>query len=174
MNSIFFIRLFRLFILLFFQVLVFNNIHLFGYITPLMVGYMVVCFHRNTSRITTLLWGFVTGLLCDMFSNTAGMAASACTLMAMIQPVLLNMMSPRDSAENLTPSFTTMGFWNYTLYVLLLMAVLHAVFYILDAFTLVNWQLTLISIIGGTLFSTMITLFFEMLVRMRKTSTRHL
>ena len=75
MNSIFLTRLFRLFILLLFQVLVFNNIHLLGYITPLVIGYMVVCMHRNASRIAVLVWGFVIGLLFDTFSNTAGMGA---------------------------------------------------------------------------------------------------
>lgn len=174
MNSIFFMRLFRLLTLLFVQVLIFNHIHLFGYITPLMMGYMVVCFHRNTSRSIALLWGFVTGLLFDMFNNTAGMAASACTLMAMIQPVLLNMMAPRDSADNLIPSFSTLGFWNYTLYVLLLMSVQHTVFYLLDAFTLVDWPLTLFSIIGGSLVATLITIFFEMLVRTRKHIPHHM
>ena len=109
MNSIFFTRLFRLFILLLFQVLVFNHIHLLGYITPLVMGYMVVRMHRGTSRIAILVWGFVTGFLFDIFSNTAGMAAASCTLIAMIQPVLLEMQVPRDSAENLIPSFSTLG-----------------------------------------------------------------
>ena len=105
MNSIFLSRLLRLILLLLFQVMVFNHIHLFGYITPLVIGYMVVCMHRNTSRTEILIWGFVIGLIFDMFSNTAGMAAGSCTLIAMIQPVLLNMLAPRDSADDLTPSF---------------------------------------------------------------------
>ena len=45
MNSIFFTRLFRLLILLLVQVLVFNNIHLLGYITPLVIGYM--CYYGD-------------------------------------------------------------------------------------------------------------------------------
>lgn len=174
MNSIFLQRLYRLLLLVLLQVLVCNHIHLLGYVTPLAIGYMVVCFHRNTSRSTALMWGFVIGFISDMFSNTAGMAAAGCTLMALIQPVLLNMMSPRDSADDLTPSFSTLGFWNYTFYVLLLMLVLHAVFYLLDAFTLVNWQLTLLSIAGGTLLATLITIFIEMLVRARKNTAHHL
>ena len=59
MNSIILTRVFRLLILIVLQVLVFNNIHLFGYITPLVIGYMVVCFHRNTSQTEILIWGFV-------------------------------------------------------------------------------------------------------------------
>ena len=172
MSSVFFTRLSRLFILLFFQVLVFNNIHLFGYVTPLVIGYMIVCFHRNTSRVGILLWGFSIGLLFDIFSNTAGMASASCTLIAMFQPVLLNMFAPRVSAEDFTPTFDTLGFWNYFLYILLLMFALHGVFYLLDAFTLVDWQLTLISIFGSSIFTTLIIIFIELLVRPRK-KTKH-
>ena len=156
MNSIFLSRLLRLILLLLFQVMVFNHIHLFGYITPLVIGYMVVCMHRNTSRTEILIWGFVIGLIFDMFSNTAGMAAGSCTLIAM------------------TPSFHTLGFWNYIFYVLLLMLVLHGLFYLLDAFTLANFLLTLISIIGSTVLSTLIIVIMEFLIRPRKGAMYHM
>ena len=164
MSSIFITRLVRFLLLLFFQVLILNQVHLLGYITPLLIGYMVVCFHRGTSRIEMLLWGFAIGLTFDMFSNTAGMGSAAMTLIAMIQPSLLTLFTPRDASEDFTPTFRTLGFWTYLLYVFILMFVLHAVFYLLDAFTLVNWQLTLISIGGGTLLATVITVFVELLV----------
>ncbi len=173
MNSIFFTRLFRLFILLLFQVLVFNHIHLLGYITPLVMGYMVVRMHRGTSRIAILVWGFVTGFLFDIFSNTAGMAAASCTLIAMIQPVLLEMQVPRDSAENLIPSFSTLGFWNYVFFVFLLMAALHSCFYLLDAFTLADLTLTLTSILGGSVLSTFIIICIELLTQTKKEKTHH-
>ena len=164
MSSTFVTRLARFFILLFLQVLILNQVHLLGYITPLMIGYMVVCFRRGTSRVGMLLWGFATGLAFDMFSNTAGMGSSAMTLIAMMQPSLLTLFAPRDAAEDFTPTFRTLGFWTYLLYVFTLMLVLHGVFYILDAFTLANWQMTLLSIGGGTLMATIITVFVELLV----------
>ena len=154
--------------LLLFQVLVFNQVHLLGYITPLVMGYMIVCFHQGTSRSSVLMWGFITGLLFDIFSNTAGMAAASCTLIAMLQPPLLSIFIPRDAAEEFTPSFHTLGFWKYLLYVLLLMLILHGAFYLLDAFTLANWQLTLLSIGGGAVLTTLLIFFIELLVRSRK------
>ena len=173
MNSIILTRVFRLLILIVLQVLVFNNIHLFGYITPLVIGYMVVCFHRNTSHTEILIWGFVTGFISDLFSNTAGMGAASCTLIAMIQPYWLNLLAPRDSADDFTPTMTTMGFWNYILYIILLMVVLHGCFYLLDAFTLYDWFLTILSIAGGAVLSTLIILFIELMIRARKNITTH-
>lgn len=167
MNSTLLQRLSRLLVLLFFQVLVFNQIHLLGYITPLVIGYMVVCFHRGTSRSTILLWGFSIGILFDMFNNTAGMASASCTLTAMMQPTLLRIFTPRDAAEDFTPTLHTLGFGNYLLYVSVMMLVLHSMFYLLDAFTLVDWTLTLISIAGSTVLTTLLILFIELLVRPR-------
>lgn len=168
MSSLFLTRLFRLLVLLLSQILVFNQIHLLGYITPLVIGYMMVCLHRGSSRTGTLLWGFAIGVLFDVASNTAGMASASCTLAAMVQPVLLGAFAPRDAAEDFTPSMQTMGFWSYCLYVLALMGVLHASFYMLDAFTLVDWPLTLLSIGGGTLLTTVLIVFIELLVRHQK------
>lgn len=166
-------RLLRLFVLLLFQVLVFNQIHLLDYITPLVIGYMLVCVHRGTSRSAILIWGFIMGLLFDIFTNTAGMAAASLTLVGMIQPVILKMMSPRDSAEDFVPSITTMGFWRYILFVLILMLVLHGAFYMLDAFTLSDWQLTLISIAGSTVLTTIIIIFIELLVRSKRKNSHY-
>ena len=168
MKAIFLQRLTRLFVLLLFQVLVFNQVHVLGYITPLMMGYMIVCFHQGTSRSSILLWGFVTGLLFDIFSNTAGMASASCTLIAMLQPSLLTAFIPRDATEEFTPSLYTLGFWKYLLYVLILMLILHGAFYLLDAFTLANWQLTFLSIGGGAVLATFLIFFIELLVRSRK------
>lgn len=168
MNSCFLLRLTRFFILLFVQVLVCNHIHLFNYITPLVIGYMVVCFRRNASRTGMLLWGFSIGLLFDMFSNTAGMAAASCTLIAMIQPAMLAMFTPHDAEDDFTPSILSLGFWNYTFYVFLLMLVLHGVFYLLDAFTLADGVLTILSIVGGATMTTVIIIGIELLVRSNK------
>lgn len=165
MSSPFLLRLTRFFVLSFLQVIVFNHIHLFGYVTPLVIGYMVVCIHRETSRTSMLLWGFFIGLVFDLFCNTAGMASASCTLAAMIQPQLLNMFKPHDAAENFTPSITTLGFGRYTLYTFMLLLILHTAFYLLDACTLANWSLTLLAIGSGTALSTVIVIGMELLVR---------
>ena len=101
------------------------------------------------------------------------MGAASCTLIAMIQPYWLNLLAPRDSADDFTPTMITMGFWNYILYVILLMVVLHGCFYLLDAFTLYDWFLTILSIAGGAVLSTLIILFIELMIRARKNITTH-
>lgn len=118
--------------------------------------------------MSILLWGFFIGLVFDTCNNTAGMASAACTLVAMIQQPLLDKFAPRDAADNFVPTFQTLGAWNYSFYTFILMFVLHAVFYLLDAFSLADWQLSLYSVVGGTLVSSVLSIFIELLVRGRK------
>ncbi|MCR5313733.1 MAG: rod shape-determining protein MreD [Bacteroidaceae bacterium] len=156
-------KILRLIFLLLVQVLICNNIHLLGYASPLLIGYVIIAMGRNENRISLLLWGFCTGLIFDMFSNTAGMAASGMTLIAMIQPDLLQSVSPRDAEENMKPSIQAMGFWNYTTYAFTLMIILHSVYYFLDAFMLANIQLTLISALISAILATGLAIGVDML-----------
>lgn len=161
-------RLLRLLIVLTVQVTVLNQIHLFGYVTPLFLGYMLISCSKNTSRISLLLIGFFTGLLFDVFSNTAGMASAACTLQAMVQPQLLRLLTSYEAPEAFVPTIYTMGRWKYWVYAMLSMLTLHSAFYLLEAFTFYDWQLTLLSILGSTFFASLLCLFAELLVRKQR------
>ena len=161
-------RVGRLVILLAIQVFILNHIHIAGYITPLMIGYMLICFQNDISRIGLLVWGFLTGLTFDIFSGTAGMASAACTMLAMMQPSLLAAFAPHDAGEHFVPTIRTLGFGKYFAYAFLCMFVLHAVFYLLDAFTLHDWLLTLVSVGGGTLVATLLCVFTELLIRKKR------
>lgn len=168
MSSVFLSRIVRFFILMVVQIAIMNHIHLWNYATALIIGYMVVRFHFGTSRISTLLWGFVTGAVFDMFSDTMGVCMVSMTFLAMFQPVLLRLFKPRDVSDDFTPTVKSMGVWLYIPYLLFSMLLLHASFYLLEAFSLANWQLTFVAIGGGTLMSTVILLFVEVMINNSK------
>lgn len=170
MNYHNFIRIARMFLILIVQITILNNIHILGYITPLLLGYVVLACHKGSNRIGLLLLGFFTGLIFDTFSNTAGMGSASCTLLAMMQPGFLKILTPRDAAENFAPGFSTMGTWRYILYCFLGTFVMLSVFYLLDAFTIANWQLTLIAIGGGTLISTFLCIVVELIAKVKDNS----
>lgn len=168
MSSVFLQRMVRFLILMVVQIAVVNQIHLWNYATALIIGYMVVRFHFGASRIGILLWGFVTGLVFDMFSDTMGVCMASMTFLAMVQPVLLRLFKPRDVSDDFTPTIKSMGLWLYIPYLIFSMLALHASFYMLEAFSLANWQLTLVAIGGGTLMSTVILLFVEIMINNSK------
>ena len=53
---------------------------------------------------------FLLGLLIDIFSNTPGLASSVMTIAGLAQCYLMNLIAPRDSAEDLAASIKTLGF----------------------------------------------------------------
>ena len=159
-----FVRYFiRLLILLVVQILLCNNIHLFGYATPLLITYVVISMEKGVGRISLLLWGFFTGVIYDMFSNTAGMASAGMTLLAMLQPDLLSSFTPRDEEEHMSPSSRNMGFWSFVAYTFICMFIVHSVFYMLDAFMLSNIKLTLLSTLSSTVLATVFAIFVDMI-----------
>ena len=160
-NFVFFI------ILLLVQTLVCNHIHLFGCATPLLYVYFVLPMRRDEPRWAKLLWCFALGLAVDMFSNTPGVGAASMTLLALIQPYLLELFAPRDSADDLRPSFFTLGVSKYVNYTVILVLVYCLVFFSLEAFNFYNW-LQWLSCIGGCAVITIVLILVIENVRRRK------
>ncbi|MCQ2096235.1 MAG: rod shape-determining protein MreD [Bacteroidaceae bacterium] len=161
-------RLGRMLLLVAIQLLILDDIHLFGYATPLLIGYMLISFRRSSTRISLLLWGGLTGFLFDWFSNTMGMGMAGMTLLAFVQPAILDRFMPKDETDKFRPTLKTMGLLNYVIYVFSSFSVLHFVFYFLEAFSLSDFWLTLAGIIVGSLLSTGLVVLIELIANERK------
>ena len=140
------------------QALILNHIHLFNVATPLLYIYFVFTFRRNYPRWMMLLWSFSLGLVMDVFTNTPGLAAGTMTLIAFLQPYLLELMLPRDAADNLESSASTLGISKFILMCLVLTMVYCLVFYALEAFTIFDWLLWL-ERVGGSAVLTLVLIF---------------
>ena len=132
------------------QVLVLGRIHLFHVATPLFYVYFVALFPRNYPKWAVLVWSFLLGLVVDCFTNTPGMSSFSLTLIAAIQPYLLEVFVSRDSAENLEPSVKALGMPKYSTYISLLVFIYCVVFYTLELFSFVNWEHWVLCVIGST------------------------
>lgn len=128
-------RLLVMLLLVAFQVLVLNHLQLFGYGTPLIFVCLLLYMPMGVLKTGVLLWGFCTGMLIDIFSNTPGVASGAMTFTALIQPSLLKLMAPRDAAEDITPTMQTMGTWNYVRYTMIIFLMHHLVYFGLECFS---------------------------------------
>ena len=128
-------RLFWALILLAVQVLILDQVHPWGYGAPLLCPLIIITLPMGTSRSVALLWGFGVGFVADIFAGTSGISSAALTFIAFIQPPLLELMAPRDSEEELHPSFSTMGRWNYLQFIALLLLLHHLVYFALEGFS---------------------------------------
>lgn len=164
--SIDFIRRITLFIILCAaQVLVFNNIHLFGCATPLPYVYIVMVFPLDYPRWAMLLWSFIAGLIIDIFSNTPGVAAGAMTLSAMIRPLTLMPFVPRDCDESMVPGMRTMGITPFVSHTVITVAVYCLVFFLLEIFSVDGWLQWLKCFGGSTVLTAVFIIAIESLRR---------
>lgn len=122
-------------LLLLIQVLILDQVHPWGYGAPLICSLIIITLPLGTSRSEALLWGFGVGFIADIFAGTAGISSAALTFIGFIQPPLLELMVPRDSEEELRPSFSAMGRWNYLQFIALLLLLHHLVYFALEGFS---------------------------------------
>ena len=116
------------------QVLILNHVHLLGVGTPLPYVYFAITFRRNFPKWLVLVSCFLLGLLIDVFSNTPGLAASTMTLVALAQTYLIELVAPRDSAEDLEASAKVLGLTKFVTLSALLTLLYCLVFFALEAF----------------------------------------
>lgn len=153
------IVLFLVFVLA--QALMLGGIHLFNCATPLLYVYFVMMFPRNYPKWALLLWSFTMGLLIDVLFNTPGLAAASLTLIAAIQPYLLEAFTTQDSAENLEPTLKTLGWEKYTVYAVMTVLIFCVVIYSLEMFSFFNLLHWAMCVIGSTLITLVFIFTFE-------------
>ena len=117
------------------QVLILDQVHPWGYGAPLLCPLIVITLPMGISRSEALLWGFGVGFIADIFAGTSGISSAALTFIAFLQPPLLELMAPRDSEEELHPSFSAMGRWNYLRFIALLLLLHHIIYFALEGFS---------------------------------------
>lgn len=154
-NIVFFV------ILLVVQTLVLNHIHLLGCATPLLYVYFVMPMRRNEPQWATLLWCFALGLGVDIFSNTPGVGAASMTLVGLLQPYLLRLFAPRDSADDLRPSLLTLGVAKYVNYTIIMVLVYCMAFFTIEAFNFNNIVQWLCCVGGCATLTTILILVIE-------------
>lgn len=107
-NTILFITLVLL------QVLVCNNILLFGVGVPMPFIYFLILMPLGMSLNILLVLAFLLGFTVDLFSDTLGLNCVACLLLAVLKkPVFYAYMPREDKNADLTPTLFTMGWENY-------------------------------------------------------------
>ena len=116
------------------QVLILNHVHLLGVGTPLLYVYFAITFRCNLPKCLVLVSCYLLGLLIDVFSNTPGLAASTMTLVALAQTYLIELVAPRDSAEDLEASAKVLGLTKFVTLSALLTLLYCLVFFALEAF----------------------------------------
>jgi len=140
-------NIFRFLFLVLAQVLVLNNIQFLGFINPYIYILFIIALPVRLPRWIGLLLAFILGLTIDAFSNTPGMHAFACVLIAFLRNGLIRLFITIDEGNNPTPSFYTFSVATYVKYAVFMVVIHHATLFFLEAFSFVHFWLMLFKIV---------------------------
>tara|TARA_Y100001934_G_C12310437_1_gene754653 strand:+ start:836 stop:1348 length:513 start_codon:yes stop_codon:yes gene_type:complete len=154
---------------LFFQLIVLNRLNISQNILPLIYPIILLTLVRNINGSLLLLIGFILGYVMDVFSNTGGAHAVACTVLAFLRPFFLSSIGPMDmGSDQIQPSIISFGIKNFAVYSFFLLAIHHVVFFLLEVFSFNNFPNTLLRIISSLLFSWVLIMALQFLFNGRK------
>ena len=115
-----------------------------------------------------LLIGFFTGLIVDLFYDTLGIGAAACTALIFFRPLIITLLTPLGGYDNESDiSINAMGIRWYITYVVIMVFLHHSIYFIIEAWNFDIFWWTTIKIISSTLFSSFMIIALEYLVLTR-------
>lgn len=131
------------------QVLILNNIHFLRVATPFLYLYFILKMPVESTRTNVVFFSFLIGLLVDIFSNTPGMHAFACTLAGFIRLPLIRLLMGKDLPEGINPSYKTFGYGGFLRYMLLVVVIHHVALFLIESLTLFDPPFLAIRIVAS-------------------------
>ncbi|HON53098.1 MAG TPA: hypothetical protein PLS12_07815 [Bacteroidales bacterium] len=129
-NIVRFITLFGL------QILIFNNVPIFGYSIPYVYVLFFIMLPFEIHKTFLLILGFVLGTIIDFSTNSPGVHAGATLLIAFVRPYILQKMSPRQGYDiNSQPMLAYYGFRWFFQYALIMVSIHHFVLFFYLSFS---------------------------------------
>ena len=118
------------------QVFVLNQVPPLHHLaTPYLYFLFILWLPFQMGRLSLMMLSFCLGLTLDYFTNTPGLHAAPCVMIAYIRPFLISLLIPQRGADTNyeEPSIKSMGFAPYFTYVAFLTLVHHSLLFLLEA-----------------------------------------
>ena len=155
---------FVLFILVQYYVL-FQIRPLHQFVVPYIYYLYVLWLPFSMGRMSLLLVSFMFGLTLDYFTQTPGLHAAACTMIAYLRGFVVNILIPQEGAEQnyKSPSPVSMGWAPYAVYVLVLTLLHHTYLVFLEWLQFGSFLFFLGKVVATSGISLMLILITELL-----------
>jgi len=156
------LRLIILFILLvFLQVWLFGNIHLFGLATPLVYIYFLIKLPVNMNRNAVMGLSALLGFIIDIFSGTLGLSMFVMVIAGFFRYYLLKLFAPRDVFDDSMPSFSSFGKFMFMRFAGSIVLIHIFLLYSIESFSLFTPLLLFLRIISSFTLTILIIFAFE-------------
>ncbi len=159
MNNPFIRNSIRFVVLILLQVLLFNQINLFGYVNPYIYLLFIILYPIMENRAAFIFTSFLLGLVIDIFSDSGGIHAAACVSVAYIRPAILRFafgINYEFQAVHLSKTPLAQRFT----YLAIIILVHHLIIFSLDFFSFTH----ILSILNRTLLSGAFTLILCLII----------
>jgi rod shape-determining protein MreD len=156
------IHLISLFIhLVFLQVWLFDNIHLFGLATPLLYIYFIIKLPVSMNRNTVMVLSALLGFIIDIFSGTFGLSMTVMVITGFIRYFLLKLFMPKDIFDDYIPSFSTLGRFLFMRYAGVITLIQISLLYLIESLSLFTPGLLFLRIAGSFTLTILLIFAFE-------------
>jgi rod shape-determining protein MreD len=167
MNSTLLVNVFRFLLLLTVQIVIFNNMNFLGYIMPLPYILFIILYPVNGNKSALLLASFLLGLTMDLFSNSGGIHATACLVLAYVRPTIFKF-SFGVSYEYQTIKINDVLTPERFSFILISVVIHHVTLFILEAFQISFFWDILLRTVLSTVFTIISCIIIIYLIKPNK------
>ena len=151
------------------QVMLFDNMVLFGSVFCFMYIGFILLLPLNISAVILIVGGFASGLAMDVFYRSLGVNAAATLFIAYLRPYWLSAITPRGGYEEVqVPGLKMLGFSWFITYALPLIFLHHISLFLIEAGDMINFWFVLKKSIFSSIFTLLILVIGQNLFYNRK------
>jgi hypothetical protein len=144
------------------QVFLLKNIGYYNLSVPYLYILFILVLPFGISNSLLFLLAFFTGLTIDFYYDSLGLNAAACTIMAFVRIIFINLTVQRDGFDNEPePRLGIMGFHWFIFYAFILTFSHHFILFTFENFKFSEFGYTLLRILLSTLFTVSLILITE-------------
>ena len=141
------------------QAVVFNRLVLFSVALAYLFIYFIIKLPMNLSAAKVIGLSFLLGFCVDIFSDTPGMNALACTCLGAVRHTILRLYVPReDDVVHRVPSIASLGWAVFSKYVVTMSLIYCLLVTLIDSFAFFRPVVMLERILASTVLTSVIIL----------------
>jgi hypothetical protein len=162
-------NLFRFVLLVCIQVFLLKNMGYYNLAVPFLYILFILLLPFKIPNGLLFLLAFVTGLTVDVFYDTLGLNAAACTVLAFVRIIFISVTVQREGFDNEPdPSLGIMGFRWFIFYAIILTFFHHLVLFSFETFRFSEFGFILIRTILSSIFTISLMLLAEFIFFRKK------
>ncbi|MFN8406384.1 MAG: rod shape-determining protein MreD [Sphingobacteriaceae bacterium] len=169
MSNIFTRNLVRFIVLILIQVFLLQNVGYYNLAIPFLYILFILLLPIKIPNWLLFMLSFCSGFVIDIFYDTLGLHAAACTVMALARILFITLTLQQDKYESgQIPSLGNMGLRWFFFYATTLTFIHHTVLFLFEAFRLSDILYTLLRTIASSILTIVLILVYECIFFHRK------